>query len=140
MKLQAKNAIVTGASRGLGAACAKLLVKKSTTVYGLARSLDALKTLQNQLGDLFIPVQLDITQKGKVEQWVGSTFSDDHLPDILINNAGAGIFGKVDELPDKQWHQMVDTNVTAVFNVTSLVIPFMKRNEQVCHIVNTGSI
>src|SRR5699024_1310519 len=138
--LNNKTAIVTGASRGIGAAFVTTLIKKGAKVYGLARSLDALNKLQDQLGNNFTPVRMDITDRDNLEEWVSRTFSDDHLPDVLINNAGSGYFGKIDEMGSEQWSGIIDTNIKGIYDLTSHIVPLMKKNTKSSHIINIGSI
>lgn len=140
MEIKGKTAVVTGASSGLGAAMALALVTKGATVYGLARNLDKLHTLQKQLGKTFIPVKMDITNQKAVAAWVKRTFSDAKVPNILINNAGAGYFNKIDELPLQHWHEMINTNLNGAFYLSSNLVPFMKMNNISGHIINIGSI
>lgn len=140
MNIQSKTAVVTGASRGIGAAFAATLVQKGATVYGLARSLDVLNELRAQLGDTFIPIQMDITERDSVKNWVDQTFSDNDLPDILINNAGSGYFGKVDEMPSEQWRSMIETNINGIYELTSYIVPLMKQKSGGSHIINIGSV
>lgn len=140
MDLQSKIAVITGAGRGVGAAISTTLVAKGTLVYGLARNKDDLKGLKTKLGDKFVPVPMDITDQKAVYTWVATTFSDRYSPDILINNAGSGHFGKIDELSLDQWHGMINTNLNGLFYITSQIVPFMKRNKDTCHIINMGSI
>jgi NADP-dependent 3-hydroxy acid dehydrogenase YdfG len=140
MDLNSKIAIVTGASRGIGAAFAAALVGKGATVYGLARSLDALNTLQDRLGGTFVPVQMDTTNREAIRKWVNDTLSGDREPDILINNAGSGYFGKVDEMPLEQWSSMIDTNINGIYELTSYIVPLMKQKSGNAHIINIGSI
>lgn len=140
MKISQKIAVVTGASSGLGAALVGALVAKGAIAYGLARNLVKLEALQKQLGKTFIPVKMDVTDQKAIAAWVKKTFSDDHIPNILINNAGAGYFSKIDELPLQHWHDMINTNLNGTFYITSNVVPFMKKNTTSCHIINIGSI
>jgi len=140
MIINLKNAIVTGASRGLGAALASALIAKGAKVYGLARNAESLKALQDTTGEMFVPVALDITDLKSVESWVGATFSHQHAPDILINNAGAGYFSRFDALSADQWHQMIHTNLNGTFYMTSKIVPLMKKKKAPCHIINIGSI
>lgn len=140
MDVNSKIAVVTGASKGLGAAISSSLVAKGATVYGLSRSKADLNVQQAKLGKKFIPVPLDISNQNAVSSWVAETFKDQHSPDILINNAGAGHFGKIEELSLEQWHGMINTNVNGLFYITSQIVPFMKRNPRTCHIINMGSI
>jgi NADP-dependent 3-hydroxy acid dehydrogenase YdfG len=140
MNIENKTAIITGASSGIGSAFSKALIKKGAVVYGLARRMDKLKALQKELGDNFKPVKLDVTSHAEIESWVQKTFKDDHLPDILINNAGLATFGDVDKLPVTDWQTMQNTNVNGVFYLTRNVVPFMKLNPEICHIINISSI
>ena len=140
MDLNNKVAVVTGASSGLGASFSQALVKKGATVYGLARSEDKLRNVLDRLGDPFRPVQLDVTNRSTIDQWVDDTFTDMGAPDILINNAGVGYFGNVDELPVKEWESMVDTNLNGVFYLTRKLVPLMKNLAHNTHIINIASI
>lgn len=140
MKLNSKIAIVTGASRGLGKATVLALVEHGVKVYGLARSGNRLSELQQACGTNFIPVEMDLQNRETLIAWISETFSAENAPDILINNAGAGIFGKIDELPLKKWQTMIDTNLNAVFYLTAAIVPLMKQRETSKHIINIGSI
>lgn len=140
MQLEGKIAIVTGASSGIGAEFSKALTQKGSRVYGLARRTDRLEKLQSELGSRFMPVTLDINDHEEVEKWVDETFSSSPLPDILINNAGLGIFGAVDELRPDQWETMIQTNLTSVFRLTRLIVPLMKKSDTTNHIINIASV
>jgi len=140
MNIKSKIAIVTGASSGIGAEFSKDLVKKGAKVYGLARSIDKLNKLKEQLGDNFIPVQQDITKSAELESWVKKTFSSKNTPDILINNAGLGYFANVDDLKLDEWNNMMNVNLSGIFYLTRLIVPLMKENDNVCHIFNISSI
>lgn len=140
MELKGKTAIVTGASSGIGAEFSKSLVDKGVTVYGLARRKNKLDEVKQHLGDQFIPVELDVSNRGDVEQWVDKTFDSSSTVDILINNAGFGKFGNIDELPVEDWEGMLNTNLSGIFYLTRLIVPMMKSNPEVCHIVNIASV
>lgn len=140
MNLDQKIAVVTGASSGLGAAFSIALVAKGATVYGLARNVDRLNSIQNNLGKRFIPLGIDISNQKDVCSWVKNTFSEFHTANILINNAGAGYFRKIDEFSLEQWHEMVNVNLNGTFYLTSSIVPIMKQNKDTCHIINIGSI
>lgn len=139
MDLSGKIAIVTGASSGIGADFSRRLVERGVMVYGIARREEKLNELKSNLGDLFIGVPMDVTDESAVRDWVAKTFTST-LPDILINNAGIGLFANIDELTSDQWHKMVNLNLNAVYYLTSAVVPLLKQNERVCHIVNVSSI
>lgn len=140
MILSEETAIVTGVSSGLGRALSIALVNQGAKVYGVARSIDKLQSLQHELGDMFIPVALDVTQASSVSEWVQNTFSDVNSPAILINNAGVGYLQKLGELSAQQWEAMINTNLNGMYYITAAVLPFMKQNAAHCHILNIGSI
>lgn len=140
MDLQNATAIVTGASRGLGASASAALIQEQCMVYGIARSADKLTEIQQELGEKFVPVELDITSHSDIVNWVNESFSDQYPPDILINNAGAGHFEEIHKLSTKVWHKMVQTNLDGVFYLTREIVPFMKRKKTTSHIINIGSI
>ena len=140
MLVESKTAVVTGASKGLGKAVSIALMEKGCTVYGIARSKDQLAVIQKKWPQLFYSTVLDLNREEEVQAWVKSTFTEDNAPDILINNAGAGYFGKVDELPSEKWQQMININLNAVFYLTSKVVPLMKVKNSFSHIINIGSI
>lgn len=140
MNLDSKIAIVTGASKGIGAEFSKMLVENGAEVYGLARSEAKLQALQQKLGDKFHPVKMDVTRSEDLEKWVADTFNRNHRPHILINNAGVMYSANVDDLTKDEWHKMINVNLNGIFYLTRLIVPLMKENEQVCHIINIASI
>lgn len=140
MNLQNKIAIITGASSGLGYSFSKKLITKGVRVYGLARRLNKLVDIKEKLGDLFIPVKIDITKSDDISLWVDNTFDDDHSPHILINNAGLGLFGNVDELSVEDWDTMINTNLNGVFYITRKIVPLMKTEKNHSHILNIASV
>lgn len=140
MDITGKNAIVTGASSGIGISFSKKLIEKGATVYGLARRLNKLKEIRETLGSQFIPIQMDVTKHSDIHQWVRKTFSTENLPHILINNAGLGIFGNVEKLSVEDWNTMVETNLNGVFYLTHELVPFMKASDEYHHIINIASV
>jgi NADP-dependent 3-hydroxy acid dehydrogenase YdfG len=140
MDIDSKTAVITGASSGIGAEFSRALINKGATVYGLARSSDKLESIREKLGSQFIPTTMDITDHNSIENWIEETFSDQNQPDILINNAGLGRFGDVDELSLDEWEAMIQTNLSGTFYMTRQLVPLMKKNESTCHIINIASI
>lgn len=140
MNVDGKIAVITGTSSRLGASLPNVLVTKGAIVYGLARNIAKLQAIKNKLGEKFIPVGMDITNVKYIASWVLNTFPDSHLPDILINNASAGYFTKIDELSFERWHRMINTNLNGAFYITSSIVPLMKKNTNSSHIINIGSI
>jgi len=140
MEIKNKISIVTGASRGIGSEFCRTLIDQGATVYGLARSADRLSKLKEILGDSFIPVEIDITENERVSDWVDTAFDTSSSPDILINNAGLGVFGPVDELPVEDWETMMSVNVNGIFYLTRKIVPLMKASPSHSHIINIASI
>ncbi len=140
MNLNNKIAIVTGASSGIGTAFSEKMINKGAIVYGLARRLNKLQEVRDQLGENFKPVQMDITRNRDIEEWVQQQFSGKELPHVLINNAGLGIFGDVDQLSVEEWDTMINTNLNGVFYLTRAIVPLMKENPDHCHIINISSV
>ncbi|MBS1729691.1 MAG: SDR family NAD(P)-dependent oxidoreductase [Bacteroidetes bacterium] len=140
MNINGKISLITGASSGLGLAIAEALIKKGSIVYGLARNEEKLQLAGAKWKEKFIPIRMDISNEKEIASFIEKTFSESHSPDILINNAGAGYFNRIDSLPLDQWHEMINTNLNGTFYITSKIVPFMKRNACVNHIINIGSI
>ena len=144
MNLKGKVSVVTGASAGLGRVFARKLVNKGSRVYGLARRANRLSELQQELGDLFVPVVCDITNEYKVADFFDLLARDPGQADVLINNAGLGRYGRLESFPTEKWALQIDTNLTGVFFCTRAVIPIMKAQNNRTgfggHIVNIASI
>lgn len=140
MNLQNKTAIITGASSGLGFSFSKKLVEKNCRIYGLARNSGKLDEIKEMLGSSFIPIAMDITKPEQIDKWIDETFSDELMPQILINNAGLGIFGNVEDLTIEDWDQMIQTNLSGVFYMTRKVVPLMKKASEHSHIINIASV
>jgi NADP-dependent 3-hydroxy acid dehydrogenase YdfG len=140
MNLKNKTAVITGASSGIGKAFSNALAERGANVFGLARRLSKLRDVHDELGDRFTPVKLDVTDHAAIEAWVSKTFKNDNLPDILVNNAGLATFGDVDQLSVSDWHTMMNTNLNGVFYMTRHIVPLMKKNPEICHIINISSI
>ncbi len=134
MNLQDKIAIVTGSSKGIGLATARLLLEKGAKVAGWSRSATPLEH------ENFLSVTADVGDAQQVKEAYSQTierFGQEIT--ILINNAGLGFESDFETLDEEQWHLMFRTNVDSIFYCSRLVIPQMK-NMQEGHIVNISSI
>ena len=147
MTLHDTAAVVTGASRGIGLATARLLADAGARVYGLARSEDDLERISETLGDRFSPVVCDVTDADAVQSAIDGVAEDAGRLDVLVNNAGLGRFGDVDALSLDDWQLQIDTNLSGVFYCTRAAVPHMKRqgeerakDETAGFIVNVASI
>ena len=144
MDLTDTVAVVTGASSGLGTHFARHLVDRGATVYGLARSTDKLEALQDELGEAFHPLSCDVRDEGQVEGAFHTVRTEGGRIDVLLNNAGLGQFGPVDDLPLEEWDVQMDTNLRGVFLCTREAVPTMREQNEDSgfggHIVNVASI
>ncbi|MCF6353409.1 MAG: SDR family NAD(P)-dependent oxidoreductase [Cyclobacteriaceae bacterium] len=134
MELSNKTAIITGVSKGIGLATAKLLLKNGVKVAGWSR------TQPNFTHENFIFIQVDVSNNKSVKEGYKQTINKfGNQIDILINNAGLGYEGLFEEMSDEHWHQMFKTNVDSIFYCSRLVIPEMKKMDA-GHIINISSI
>jgi NAD(P)-dependent dehydrogenase (short-subunit alcohol dehydrogenase family) len=136
--------VVSGASSGLGAHLSQALIDEGATVYGLARSVDKLSALREDLGDPFHPLSCDVRDEDQVADAFETIRDEGGRIDVLLNNAGLGQFGPVDDLPLEKWDVQMDTNLRGVFLCTREAVPTMReQNEELGfggHIVNVASI
>ena len=144
MDLNNAVAVVTGASKGLGAHLSRTLVDQGATVYGLARSTDKLDTLHDDLGEAFRPVTCDVRKEDQVESAFDTVNTEAGRLDALLNNAGLGQFGPVDDLDTDAFDVQMDTNVRGVYLCTRAAVPMMRAQNEASgfggHIVNIASI
>ena len=144
MDLSNAVAVVTGASSGLGTHFAQSLIERGATVFGLARSEDTLNELRDDLGDAFNPVPCDVRDEDQVADAFDVVRDAKGRIDVLINNAGLGQFGPVDDLPLEEWDVQMDTNLRGVFLCTREAVPTMREQNEDSgfggHIVNVASI
>ena len=144
MDLQDRTAVVTGASRGLGRAFAEALVGAGARVFGLARSEGDLAGVREALGEAFVPVAADVTDRAAIRAAFGRVEAEAGRCDVLVNNAGLGRFAPVDALSDADWDVQVQTNLTGLFACTRAAVRLMKAQEQrgelAGHIVHVASV
>lgn len=133
MELKNKTAVVTGVSKGIGEALCRQLLAEGCKVYGLGRN----NFNTDHPNYTFIPTDVrSVEEVGKsFEQVLKASGGQLH---ILINNAGLGYFGNVEDLPLEEWDQMWQTNVNGLFYCTRLAVPVMKSQEY-GHIINIAS-
>ena len=128
MKLGGKVAIVTGSSRGIGKATAKLFVKEGANVTITGKDPKRLEDAAKEIGNVF-PVSGDIRIESDVQNVVKKTVEKFGKIDILVNNAG--IFPQIKPLhkiSEKEWNEVIDVNLTGQFRFTKAVIPHMEKN------------
>ena len=144
MRLKNKIVFITGASSGIGAACAKHFAENAANLLLCARRLDVLKTqaeeLVNEYGIEIHTFKLDVSKRDEVRDTIGALPDKWKNVDILLNNAGlAAGLDTLQEGNISDWEQMIDTNVKGLLYVTREILQGMvKRNSG--HIINIGSV
>ncbi len=134
------NVLITGASAGFGEALAKLLVAKGHKVIGAARRLEKLETIANELGELFLPVKMDVSDTASLPQIIADLPAEFSQIDVLVNNAGLALGTEPAYKSDlNDWMQMVDTNIKGLSALTHAVLPAMVERDS-GYIINVGSI
>lgn len=134
MNLNNKVAVITGVSKGIGAALCSQLLDEGVTVFGLGR-----KSYPGEHAH-FKFIATDIRNYREVEAAFEQIFAaTGGCIDILINNAGLGYFGNVEDLQMTEWDEMVQTNLNGMFYCTRIAVPKMKTGGK-GHIMNIASI
>ena len=127
--------LITGASSGIGAACAAAFAKAGTRLILCARRVDRVAQLVAELDADAEIIELDVRDREKVNTELGGRDVD-----VLINNAGlAAGFEPLQTGDPELWDRMLDTNVTGLLNVTRAIVPGMIANGR-GHVINIGSI
>lgn len=133
-----KTIFITGASRGFGKLWAEAFLKRGDKVAATARNLAALDDLVAKYGDNILPVQLDVTNREAVVKAVNEVAEHFGRIDILINNAGYGLFGTVEETSEEQARAQMETNFFGLLWVTQAVLPVMRKQKS-GHIIQVSS-
>jgi serine 3-dehydrogenase len=133
-----KTILITGATAGFGEAAARKFVVGGWRAVGTGRRGDRLRKLQDQLGDAFLPLEIDMRDRGGLESLAKLDAPWGNI-DLLLNNAG--LAPPTDPLPETEWEriaQVIDTNVTGLVALTRALLP--KLVERKGQIVNLGSV
>lgn len=143
LNLKNKVAIVLGASKGLGKACAKALAMEGAQVVIGSRDEKILKDtaleLEKESGSKVVAVSTDVTIPKDLENIVARTVKEFGRTDILVNNAGGPPAGKFEVFGDTQWQSAFETNLLSAIRLTRLVIPHM-RSTGSGRIINSVSV
>jgi 3-oxoacyl-[acyl-carrier protein] reductase len=129
--LQGQVALVTGGSRGIGRAIARALVAQGANVVITGRSeahlSAACRDIESAGPGKVDTVPADVRSYADMARAVGAAATRFGGLDVLINNAGIGRFGEVAEMAPPQWSEVIDTNLTGVFNACHAAIPQLRR-------------
>lgn len=132
MELNGKVAVITGVSKGIGLHVAQQLINEGCLVFGLGRTNNELQHEDYQF------ISCDVRNEQEVARAFASVFAKVPRVHILVNNAGLGYFGWLEQMSTEQWHEMFDTNIHGMFYCCKQVLPGMKQ-QQLGHIINIAS-
>lgn len=141
--LKDKSAIVTGSTRGIGLAIAEALLEEGVNVVVSSRNQRECEQVRQRLSERTSTTVLgkacDVADFEQVEELVEYCCRELGGLDILINNAGIGIFGEVEKLSPEEWRSTLATNLDGVFYACHCAIPQMKKRDN-AFIINIGSL
>ena len=136
---QARTWFITGASTGIGRVLAEEVLKAGGQVVVTARKLDKIAELERQYPKTAKALVLDVTDSGQIDSAVTQAFAQFGQIDVLVNNAGYGISGAVEEVSEAEFMPMFETNYFGVVRVTRSFLPYL-RKQRSGHILNLSSI
>jgi NAD(P)-dependent dehydrogenase (short-subunit alcohol dehydrogenase family) len=129
-----KQIFITGASSGIGLLTARALCERGHEVWGTARTVKNLPRLER-----FHPVVLDLNDKGSIEAGYRKALAEAGHFDVLINNAGAGVFGPLEAFSDEEFNAQLQTLLLGPLHLIRLALPAM-RVRRAGHLVNVSSL
>ncbi len=131
-----KVALITGASSGIGESAAVLFHNNGFRVYGAARRVEKMKGIEEKGISV---IALDITNDDSIEKCVNAILEKEGRIDVLVNNAGYGSYGAVEDVPMEEARRQFDVNIFGLARLTQLVLPKM-REHKYGKIINISSM
>ncbi|CQR55044.1 oxidoreductase [Paenibacillus riograndensis] len=136
---QGKVWFITGCSTGFGRHIAKHAIDAGYKVVVTARNVDQIQDLTAGYEENTLALPLDVTNQGQINSAVAKTIENFGRIDVLVNNAGIGYFGSVEESVEEETRKMFEINFWGLMHVTNAVLPHM-RSQKSGHIINFSSI
>jgi len=130
---------ITGTSKGFGRVWAEAALERGDRVAATARDTSTLDGLVERYGDKVLPIQLDVTDKAAIDAAVAATRDRFGALDVVVNNAGYGLFGSIEELSEEQARAQIETNLFGPLWVTQAALPIL-RAQGSGHIIQVSSI
>ena len=134
-----KTWFITGASRGFGREWSIAALERGDSVAATARDTASLEDLAAQYGDRLLPVQLDVDDRAAVFAAVERAHAHFGRLDVVVNNAGYGQFGMIEEISEAEARAQFETNVFGALWVTQAALPFL-REQRSGHVLQVSSI
>jgi NAD(P)-dependent dehydrogenase (short-subunit alcohol dehydrogenase family) len=135
----ARTIFITGASRGFGKIWAEAFLQRGDHVVATSRHVAGLHDLAATYGGAFLPLALDITDRAQCMAALQQARDHFGSLDVVINNAGYGLFGTVEELSEQAVHDIIDANLLGTLWVTQAALPIM-RAQGSGHIIQLSSV
>jgi NADP-dependent 3-hydroxy acid dehydrogenase YdfG len=136
---QGKVWFITGSSSGFGRLLAEYLCSLGATVIATARKVEKLSELTLRYPDNVIALRLDVTNAESIEAAVKDALARAGHIDVLVNNAGYGVTGAIEEVSEAEYMPMFETNVFGLVRLTQALLPQFRARRS-GHIVNLSSI
>ncbi len=130
---------ITGASTGFGRVLTEEVLKAGGNVAATARNVSQISALEQQYPGRAKAFALDVTHKSQAQAAVAQAIATFGRIDVLVNNAGYGLAGAVEEADEEEIVRQIDTNIYGVVHVTRAVLPHM-RKQRSGHIINISSV
>jgi NAD(P)-dependent dehydrogenase (short-subunit alcohol dehydrogenase family) len=130
--------LLTGCSSGLGRALCEHVLALGERVVCTARNPETLQELVRRFPDTALGLALDVTKQASIDAAVAQAIERCGRIDVLVNNAGYGVIGALEEVDEAEVFRVFDTNTFGVYRVTKAVLPHM-RQQQAGHILNVSS-
>ena len=130
--------LITGASSGIGCALTRAVAERGDNVTALAREVGVLAPLVQEFGGRVRAAAADVTDQAALERIAGETVAAFGRIDVVVNNAGVGVSGGVEEASEEQARAIFDTNVHGVLNVLRATLPILRRQRS-GHVLQTSS-
>ncbi len=134
-----KTWLVTGASQGLGLSLVKQLLQQGFNVAAISRNPDQLSKIEDGASGRLLPLRASVTDEAAVGQAIATAVEKFGSIDVVVNNAGYGLGGAIEELSDEETRANFDVNVFGTLNVIRKVMPYL-RAQRSGHIFNISSI
>ena len=135
----ARTWFITGASRGFGREWTIAALERGDSVAATARDTSTLDDLAGRFGDAILPLKLDVTDRDAVVAAVKDAHDRFGRLDVVVNNAGYGQFGMVEEISEQEAREQIETNVFGALWVTQAALPYLREQGSV-HILQVSSI
>jgi NAD(P)-dependent dehydrogenase (short-subunit alcohol dehydrogenase family) len=135
----AKVWFITGTSKGFGRIWAEAALERGDRVVATARNVDAIADLADEHGDAVLALPLDVTDKAAVDAAIAAAHERFGRLDVVVNNAGYGLFGTIEEVSEEQARAQIETNLFGALWVTKAALPIL-REQGSGHIIQVSSI